>query len=72
MGDRRNGMYGGLKVSRGNIHVPGKTESTADVKSRMRRDGKKTGMGRLRGRGRWMLLCRPTPRHPGEEAAHRI
>lgn len=68
MGDRRNGMYEGLKMSSRSIHVPGKTESTVDVKSRMRRDGKKTGMGRLRSRGGWMLLCRP--RHPGEEAAH--
>lgn len=32
-------------MSRGSIHVPGKTDSTADVESRMRRDGKKTGTG---------------------------
>lgn len=63
-------MYEGLKVSSGSIHVPGKTDSKVDVESRMRRDSKKTGMGRLRSRGRWMLLCTPTARHPGEEAAH--
>lgn len=50
--------------------MPAETDSTADVESRMRRDGKKTGTGRLRSRGPWMLLCRPTARHPGEEAAH--